>query len=99
VRAHAQLPLTVLALLLSLLGCGATCADACAVVASCGDSLGDFPNTAECEEACASQRSRVDGGGDTGIQGAFQRELDCLADATCEAIASGTCYEERVWSY
>ncbi len=98
-RAHPQLPLNVLALLLSLLGCDATCADACAAVSACGASVGDVPNTAECEEACANQRTLVQQGTDTGVQGAFQRELDCLADATCDAIASGTCYEEQVWSY
>jgi hypothetical protein len=86
-------------LLTTLLGCSPTCADACTVVASCGESLGDFPNEAECNEACASQRATVDENGDTGVQDAFERELRCLAAATCDDLAAGACYEEQVWSY
>ena len=89
----------MIAVLLSLLGCDATCADACAVVAGCGESTGDFPNAAECEEACARQRTTVAEGTDSGVEAAFQRELDCVAGATCDALAAGTCYEEQVWSY
>lgn len=87
-------------LFLGASGCTPTCERVCTrLVEDCGDLGTERMATYECEENCAQQRDLYERWTDTQKQDAFDAQLSCLVDATCDEIAAGVCYDEEVWSY
>lgn len=94
------LPLAGLILLSTLgSGCKATCADVCDKLVDCDGLPTQRMSSAECEESCKQQSELYDDWADVQKQDAFQAELDCLRDETCEDIAADACYDETTWAY
>ncbi len=94
------LPVAGLILLSSLGGgCKASCADVCDKLVDCDGLPTQRMSSAECEESCKQESELYDSWGDVQKQDAFQAELDCLRDETCEDIAADTCYDETTWAY
>ncbi len=66
---------------------------------TCEGAVPEGLTSAECEESCVAQRDLYQSWDDTSLQDGFDAELTCLAEATCDDLAAGTCYDAHVWSY
>ncbi len=91
----------ILALLPALLlaACTPTCEEVCDHLVTCEGVMPEGSTSAECEESCVAQRDLYQSWDDTSLQDGFDAELVCLADATCDDLGAGACYDAHVWSY
>lgn len=53
----------------------------------------------ECQESCQTQEDLLKTWTDQELRDAFDDEMSCLGDATCDEIADGACYDASLWSY
>ena len=87
-------------LLLALhVGCTPSCKQVCEKLVTCEDDGTERMPEAECTETCQDQQALYDDWTDVDKRDAFDAELTCLYDASCDDIAGGSCYDERVWSF
>jgi hypothetical protein len=86
-------------LLLFLLGCKPTCEQVCDKLVACDDPGTERMGSAECQETCTRQEELLDHWNDVQKQDAFDAELSCLYDSTCDDVQDGVCYDTDVWSF
>ena len=53
----------------------------------------------ECQAVCEDQKALLSRWTDTQKQDAFDAELRCLQESSCDEIAEGVCYDDEVWSF
>lgn len=89
---------TVLLIIVSV-GCTPSCQDVCRKLVECEDLQTSRMSALECQEQCTLQDNRYSSWDDTVKRDAFDDELTCLYDASCEEVAAGACYDEEVYSF
>lgn len=91
-----------LSLVFSLLlsgGCTPTCEQTCKKLMRCDELATDGLDADRCEEYCRDEEDLFKQWDDTQLQEALDEEKRCIDEQTCEAIADGACYDERLYSY
>lgn len=97
-RTSSSLAVLALAALIAP-GCTPSCEDVCEKLVACENEGTERMSAPECEESCRDQQSLYAEWDDTQLRDAFEAEMTCLGDATCEEIADGVCYDEEVWAF
>lgn len=90
---------TALLIIASLSGCTPTCQDVCTKLVACDGLPTERMTEGECEEQCSLQQDRYNTWDDVAKREAFDDELTCLYESTCEQVAAGACYDEDVYSF
>lgn len=80
-------------------GCTPSCEDVCQKLVACGNEGTERMSETECKESCQQQERLYEEWEDEQLRDAFDAELKCLDDSTCEELADGVCYDEDLWSY
>ncbi len=87
-----------LAALLLAQGCAPSCERTCRKLLRCGNLESDRVSVQECEASCQSQISLYEGWQDErALDRAFDAHRTCLVRSTCDEIADGACYDERLY--
>jgi hypothetical protein len=87
-------------MVLMLLACTPTCEDVCdKLVGECGDLGTERQGSAECQIQCEAQDRLLENWNDEQQRDAYDAEMRCLRDATCDDIAEGVCYDPALWSF
>lgn len=92
------LPALLIALLLAG-GCTPTCDQTCKKLMRCEGLATDGLDANRCEESCAEAVALYEDWEDVQLQDALDEEKRCIDAETCEAIADGACYDERLYAY
>jgi hypothetical protein len=79
-------------------GCAPTCASVCRKAMSC-ELDSPRTSTTECEDTCTHQLRLYQDWDDEELQDAFDEQRQCIADATCDEIADGVCYDEALYVF
>lgn len=84
--------------LLAGAGCAPGCERTCKKVLKCEGLDADRVALEECETSCQTQLIMYDGWRDEdALEQAFTRHRRCIGTSTCEEIAAGECYEDRLF--
>jgi hypothetical protein len=87
-----------LAAALALAGCTPDCERTCRKVLSCDiDSPRDAIDM--CKASCETEDHLYDVWDDQEKTDAFHEERRCLVDSSCEDIAAGACYDDRLYPF
>ncbi len=87
-----------IALLLTLAAaCTPTCEQVCRKARTCG--VAERLAQDECELSCNSQDDLLGDWEDEELETAFDEHKRCVTSSTCEEIAAGVCYDERLFSF
>ncbi len=91
--------LALLALLLAP-ACKPTCKQTCDKLTGC-EQLEDWQGSYAdvCAENCQRQYQLYEFWDDTQLTDALDETQLCIADATCDEIAEGVCYDEDLYSF
>jgi hypothetical protein len=91
--------LAVLAASLSLGGCTPSCDQTCRRLFNC-EALEVYGMTGDtCTEDCLYQEAVYDDWDDVELREAYKESRRCVADATCEDLAAGVCFDETLYPY
>ncbi|MDP2312308.1 MAG: hypothetical protein Q8P41_05340 [Pseudomonadota bacterium] len=71
----------------------------CEKLVECDDVGTERISATECADQCNEQKLLYARWSDTQLREAFDDELECIYDATCDEVAEGVCYNEDVWSF
>jgi hypothetical protein len=71
----------------------------CDKVVECDDLGTERMPPEECKESCLQQKALYATWTDTQLRDAFDDELSCIDDSSCDDIAAGVCYDEDLWSF
>ena len=98
-RAHLVGALAVFAASLSLGGCTPSCDQTCRRLFNC-EALEVYGMTGDtCTEDCLYQEAVYDDWDDVALREAYKESRRCVADATCEDLAAGVCFDETLYPY
>ncbi len=81
----------------TLSACAPTCEQVCRKARECHVTDRLFQH--ECEESCTRQRALYDEWEDEALQEAFAAHRRCIAQATCEELEAGVCYDEALFPF
>lgn len=91
--------LAVLAASLGLGGCTPSCDQTCRRLFNC-EALEVYGMTTDtCTEDCLYQEAVYDDWEDAELREAYKESRRCVADATCEDLAAGVCFDETLYPY
>lgn len=79
-------------------GCTPNCESSCKKVLDCGLDSQRF-SLIECEQACIVQQTVYEQWENDELVDAFKDHRRCLSDASCDEIAAGECYDERLFTF
>ncbi|MBM4391636.1 MAG: hypothetical protein FJ090_10985 [Deltaproteobacteria bacterium] len=85
--------------LVLLSACTPSCEQVCEKLVACDNDGTERMPEAECTEACQEQQALYDDWTDVQKRDALDAELSCLYNATCDEVASGSCYDEDIWAF
>lgn len=88
-----------IALLIIVSGCTPACQDVCEKLVDCDDLPTWRMSATECEEQCQLQQARYSTWDDVARREAYEDELSCLYESSCEDVAAGVCYDEEVFAF
>ncbi|MCK6516179.1 hypothetical protein L6R46_14125 [Myxococcota bacterium] len=98
-RAHLVGALALAAAALSSAGCTPSCDQTCRRLFNC-ESLEVYGMTEDtCVEDCLYQEAVYERWDDVELREAYQESRRCVADATCEDLAAGVCFDETLYPY
>ena len=98
-RAHLLGALAVVAATLTLGGCTPSCDEAWRRLFNC-EALEVYGMTGDtCTEDCLYQEAVYDDWDDVELREAYKESRRCVADATCEDLAAGVCFDETLYPY
>lgn len=81
------------------LACTPTCTQVCDKLIACENEGTERMSSAECSEQCTKERDLYKDWTDLDKREAFDDELSCLYDSSCEEVADEVCYDPQIWSY
>lgn len=94
-RPSEALALTLIALV-GLQACTPRCQEVCSKVLDCGIESTRVAR-GECIASCQTEQALYDTWEDTEKQKAFKEHKRCIRSSSCEEIAAGECFDERLY--
>lgn len=89
--------LTLFALLFGAQGCEPTCENTCEKLLECDEVETPRVSEDDCTTSCIIHEEMYEDWEDSQLRNAHGEAKQCIAEASCEDLSTGTCYDEELF--